>query len=163
YRAIRKSRANFGVRPLGDRALDCALRRLLADRAALLVYQRDRGAASRRPPPGLDALHPADNFVDQRLIRIIAARTEPSMRPDAGFSAKRVDLESAVVGQRRNSRALEVETRFDQCVLGESRSRLLGSLGNSELGEGYQFELDTDAAQDQSVLFKFRRIRSRNQ
>src|ERR1019366_8411792 len=88
----------------------------------------------------LAALHPADNFVDQRLVRIIAIRREPSMRPDAGLPAERVDLEAAVVGQRRNSRALEVETRLDQRVLGERRSRLLGSLGNSELDERHQFE-----------------------
>ena len=85
------------------------------------------------------------------------------MRPDSRLSAQRVDLESAVVGQRRDSRSLEVEPRLDQRVLDERRTRLFRTLGNSNVGERQQFQLDTDVAQDQFVFSKLRRIRSRNQ
>src|ERR1700683_4421812 len=85
------------------------------------------------------------------------------MRPDSRLPAERVDFQSAIVGQRRNSRALEIETRLEQSVLGEGRTRLFGRFGNSNLGQRQQLELDTDVAQDQFVFGKFRRIRSRDQ
>src|ERR1700676_1929630 len=85
------------------------------------------------------------------------------MRPHSRLAAQRVDLQSAIVRQRRNSRALEIEPRLDQRILGEGRARLFRSLGNSDIGERHEFELVPDVAQDQSVLSKFRWISSCDQ
>ncbi len=85
------------------------------------------------------------------------------MRPDAGLSAERVDFEAAVVGQRRNPGAIEIEARLDQRVLSESRASLFRSFGNSKIGERDQFKLKADVSQDQSILGKLRPVGSRNQ
>ena len=111
----------------------------------------------------LDALHAPDNFGDQRFVGIVVTRAQPSMRPDAGLSAERVDLEATVVGQRRNPCAIEIEARLDQRVLGEGRASLFRSFGDSQIGERHQFKLDADVPQDQSILGQLRPVGSRNQ
>ena len=85
------------------------------------------------------------------------------MRTNARLSAERVDFESAIIGQGRDSRAIEIEPRLEQRVVEKRRAGLFGSLGNSQIGERQQFKLDTDIAQNQSILGKLRAVGRRDQ
>src|SRR5208282_3525921 len=127
-------------------------------RGAVPVYHGDSRAHPCGATRGLDPLHAPDNFGDQRFVGIVMAGTQPSMRPDAGLAAERVDLEAAVVGQRRNPGAIEIEARLDQRVLGEGRASFFRSFGDSKIAERDQFKLKADVAQDQSILGQLRPI-----
>src|SRR5260370_5581830 len=146
---------------LGDHTFNNRLGNLLAHSAAVVVNQRGRGTKPRTPPPRWDVLHPAHHHLPQRLIGIVAARVEPSMRPHAGLAAKAVDVESPVVGERRGSRALEIKARLDKRVLLEGRARFLRHGGYSSLGERYEIQVET--SQQQKILSEFRWIGRRDQ
>src|SRR5260370_40583177 len=83
------------------------------------------------------------------------------MRAHAGLAAKRVDLASAVVGERRGSRALKIKARLDKRVLVEGPARFLRHGGYSSLGERYEIQVET--SQQQTILSEFRWIGRRDQ
>src|SRR5712672_2723230 len=83
------------------------------------------------------------------------------MRPYPGLTAERVDFESAVVGERRGMRALEIKARLDTRVLLERRAGLFRHVTYSSVGERYEIQLEI--AQQQPILGKFRGIGGRDQ
>src|SRR5439155_417433 len=67
----------------------------------------------------LDTSHPANHFLGKRAVKVsVRGRAaEPSMRAHAGLAAERIDHQPAVVGDRRQVGAGEIEARLEQRVL----------------------------------------------
>src|SRR5579862_9083013 len=107
-------------------------------------------AATRRFHTG----HPANHFVGERAIEVAMRRriaAEPSMRSHAGLAAERVDHQAAVIRDRRQIGAGEIEACLEQRVLDKGGAGFFRR-AIVKAGLAQRQRREAEAAQQQPVL-----------